>query len=129
MNDIDKNKGKVLVIDDDDNINVVLVDKLKASGFDAQGAVDGEDGFKKALEFRPDIILLDVLMPKMNGWQVLEKLKEDEWGKNVKVIMLTVLEDMDNMARALEKGSQAYLLKTDYSLEEIVSYIEKLVRK
>jgi DNA-binding response OmpR family regulator len=122
-------KIKVLVIDDDNNLNVVLVDKLNASGFEAQGAADGEEGLKKAFELHPDVVLLDVLMPKMDGWEVLKQLKADEWGKDAKVIMLTVLEDVDNIARAVQGGSNEYFIKTNYSLEDVVGHVKRAVEQ
>jgi DNA-binding response OmpR family regulator len=78
---VDINKKKVLVIDDDENLTSVLVDKLNFSGFDADFSNDSESGLKKAIETKPDAILLDVKMPNMSGWEVLEKLRVDTWGE------------------------------------------------
>ena len=118
-------KKKVLIVDDDNDLRTVLKDKLDLSGFDTACAVNGEEGLKKALEIHPDIILLDIMMPKMNGWQTLDKLRQDAWGKNAKVIMLTVLEDLDNVAQAVEKNSVGYLIKTSQSLDGIVFRIKE----
>ena len=122
------NKKKILVIDDDDNLNTVLVDKLNLSGFEASGAVDGEDGLKKALENHPDLILLDVLMPKMDGLTMLKKLRQDPWGKRAKVIMLTVLEQMEHIAKAVENKVFGYFVKTNFSLDEVVKKVEEALR-
>lgn len=119
------NKKKVLVVDDDNNLRTVLTDKLNASGFEAVSASDGQDGLNKALEWRPDVILLDVLMPKLSGLEVLGKLRENEWGKTVKVIMLTVLEDTDAVAQAVDKGTFAYLLKTNKNLNDVVKQVRE----
>ena len=119
------NKKKILVVDDDDNLRGVLMDKLNISGFETFEARDGEEGLKKSLELHPDVILLDVVMPKMNGWNMLEKLREDDWGKAVRVIMLTVLENTDSVARAMEKGSYEYIIKTNHSLDDVVKKVEK----
>jgi DNA-binding response OmpR family regulator len=123
------NKKKVLVVDDDENLRSVLVDKLNVSGFHAEGAFDGSDGLKKALETHPDMILLDVMMPNMDGWQVLEKLRQDEWGKGAKVIMLTVLEEVSDIEHALEKGTFRYLVKTKHSLGNIVEHVQEALRE
>jgi DNA-binding response OmpR family regulator len=123
-----ENKKKVLVIDDDNNLNFVLVDKLNLYGFDSVGAKDGEEGLEKALEIHPDVILLDVLMPKMDGWTVLEKLREDKWGKNAKVILLTVLDSADFVAKAMEKNTSGYLVKTNYSLDQVVDRVENVIK-
>ena len=122
------NKKKILVVDDDDNLNTVLVDKLNLSGFLAIGATDGEDGLKKALENHPDLILLDVLMPKMDGLGMLKKLREDSWGKKSKVIMLTVLEQSDYIAKAVENDVYGYFVKTNFSLDELVKKIEEALK-
>jgi len=121
-------KKKVLVIDDDSNLNTVLVDKLNFSGFNAQGAVDGEEGLKKALNFHPDIILLDLVMPKMDGLSMLKKLREDSWGKNTKVVILTAQEKVDSMAEAVENNVFGYLVKTNYSLDKIVQKIQDILK-
>jgi DNA-binding response OmpR family regulator len=119
-----KTPKKVLIIDDNESLRTILGDKLIASGFETLGATDGEDGLKQALELHPDIILLDVLMPKMNGWEMLEKLRQDAWGKSANVIMLTSLESTENIAHAMEKGSYQYFLKTDCDLNEVVNQIK-----
>jgi DNA-binding response OmpR family regulator len=126
-NPTEAGKKKVLVVDDDRDLREVLADKLTASGFEATQAVDGEDGLKKALEIHPDVTLLDVMMPKMNGWQMLDALRKDSWGKGAKVIMLTVLEDMDNVAQAVEKNSAGYLVKTSQSLDGIVFRLKEMM--
>ncbi len=120
----------VLIVDDDADLRNVLKDKFELSGFKTLTAVDGEDGLKKALANHPDITLLDIMMPKMTGWQALDKLREDAWGKTAKVIMLTVLEDLDNVAQAVEKNSVGYLIKTSQSLDGIVFRVkEALIKK
>jgi CheY-like chemotaxis protein len=128
MEEKNKNKLKILVVDDDDNLRLVLVDKLNISGFEVMSAANGKEGLQKALALHPDVILLDVLMPVMNGQEMLKKLREDEWGKNVKVIMLTVVEDAGVIARAVEDGSLAYLIKTDQSIDDIVGKIKTMIK-
>ncbi len=123
----DENKKKILIVDDDSNLNTVLVDKLKFSGFDAVGAPDGEEGLKKALELHPDVILLDLVMPKMDGLEMLKKLREDEWGKEAKVIVLTLLEETDYIAKTMESGIYGYIIKTEYSLNGILKKVEEMV--
>jgi DNA-binding response OmpR family regulator len=123
------NKKIVLVVDDDENLRDVLVDKLIISGFGAVGAEDGEEGLKKALELHPDVILLDVIMPKIGGWEMLEMLRKDPWGKNVKVIMLTVLENLNNVAQGVDNNIFGYLVKSSLSLDDVVTHVEEAVRK
>lgn len=121
------NKKKVLVVDDDENLNTVLVDKLNLSGFEAMGAVDGEDGLKKSLDSHPDLILLDLLMPKMGGIDMLKKLRDDAWGKYAKVLVLTLIEQVDYMADATEYNVLGYFVKTNHSLDEIVKKIQDTI--
>ncbi len=122
------NKIKILVVDDDSNLNNVLVDKLNISGFEAEGVLDGEIGLKRALEFHPDVILLDLVMPKIDGFEVLKRLREDSWGKGAKVIMLTLIDRMDSIAQAVDKNVAGYLVKTNFSLDEIVEEVKKIIK-
>jgi DNA-binding response OmpR family regulator len=119
---------KILVVDDDDNLRTVLVDKLNQSGFDAVGASDGEGGLAKAIEIKPDVILLDVIMPKVGGWEMLTKLRKDPWGETAKVVMLTVLENYDNVALGVEKNISGYIVKTNRSLDEIVKQVSDILQ-
>jgi CheY-like chemotaxis protein len=123
-----KSKKKILVVDDDNNLRSVLVDKLGLSGFDVTSATNGKEGLEMALKTRPDLILLDVLMPVMNGQEMLMKLRENEWGKKVKVIMLTVIEDAETIARAVEDGSLAYLIKTEETTDTVVGKVEEMLK-
>jgi len=127
QNTTDTTKKKVLVIDDDENLTTVLVDKLKLSGFDADNASDGALGLKKALETRPDVILLDVKMPNMSGWETLEKLRVDEWGEKVKVIMLTSLDKPETIAHAVEEGSTVFIVKSSYTLDQVVEKVKEVL--
>lgn len=122
-------KKRILVVDDDNNLRLVLVDKLNVSGFEAVGASNGKEGLEKAFELHPDMILLDVLMPIMNGWEMLKHLREDDWGKKVKVIMLTVIEDTGAIAQAVEDGSLAYLIKTEETMDDVVDKVKAAFKR
>lgn len=121
-------KRKVLVVDDDANLRKPLVDILEASGYEVISATDGDEGLKKAIEIKPDVTLLDVMMPKLNGWQVLDELRKDEWGKGAKVIMLTSLGQIENVAHALDKKVFNYIVKSDLKMEEIPKMVESMIR-
>jgi DNA-binding response OmpR family regulator len=125
---VDINKKKVLVIDDDENLTSVLVDKLNFSGFDADFSNDSESGLKKAIETKPDAILLDVKMPNMSGWEVLEKLRVDTWGETAKVIMLTSIDQAESVAHAMEEGSTVFIVKTNYTLDQVVGKVKEVLR-
>lgn len=119
-----ENKKKVLIVDDDENLITVLTDKLTVSGFEVISAPNGLVGWKKALEIHPDVILLDILMPDMDGWTTLEKIKEDAWGKDANIIMLTTLDKVDGVMHAMERGSFRYIVKTQHSLDEMVEQVK-----
>jgi len=113
---MDKDKKKILVIDDDDNLRLALSDKLAMEGFSVLEAENGKKGLEKALETHPDLVVLDIMMPVMNGIDMLKELRKDEWGKKVKVIMLTVLENAETLAEAMDK--------TDLNTEQIVKEVK-----
>ena len=123
------NKKKVLVIDDNVSLTTVLTDKLNLSGFEAVGAFDGEHGLQKALALHPDAILLDLVMPKMDGLTMLGQLRADAWGKTCKVIVLTLLEENDYIAKAVEYNVLGYIVKTSSSLDDIVSQVQGMLGK
>jgi two-component system, OmpR family, response regulator MprA len=116
---------KVLVIEDEKDLRDAIQTALTYEGFEVETAEDGVDGYNKVHEFKPDLILLDILMPKQNGIDTLKSLRGEEWGKNVPVIIMTVLDDMDRISEALEAGASEYLVKTDISLGTIVEKVKK----
>ena len=121
-------KKRVLVVDDDNNLRNVLLDALSASGFEAKGAANGEEGLATALSEHPDAIMLDVMMPKMDGWQVLEKLRADSWGAKANVLMLTSLGGMENVAQALGKQVHNYIVKSDLNMDNIAETVNNLIK-
>jgi DNA-binding response OmpR family regulator len=123
----DENKKKILVVDDDDNLRLPLTDKLKIEGFEVSEAKDGGEGLKKALEIQPDVILLDIMMPVMSGWEMFGKLRNDKRGKNIKVIMLTVIGDSGSVARVMQDGKSSYLMKTEQSIDSIVKKVKSVI--
>ncbi len=116
---------KVLIVDDDKDFTEVLTTKFTASGFEVAVAYDGSEGIEKAKVFLPDIIMMDVKMPKMDGIQAMLKLREDPATKTIKIILLTAFGDpqpeiyKNDQRFAKELGAYEYLLKSQ-DLEEIV---------
>jgi len=93
-------------------------------------AKDGRAGLDLALKEHPDLILLDILMPKMDGVQVMKKLREDSWGKNVPVILLTKLDlDDQKLREIVQYGAAYYLVKRDWSLEDVVKKVKEVLIK
>lgn len=116
------NEKVVLVIEDHVPVRVALVDKLKKEGVKTLEAKDGEEGLAMALANKPDLILLDLIMPRMSGMAMLEKLRKDEWGKKVPVIILTNLSPDDKIMReVIETEPAYYLVKADWKIEDVVA--------
>jgi DNA-binding response OmpR family regulator len=120
---------KILVIEDEVTLQKAMVDILVATGYQAIGANDGEQGLALAKSEKPDIILLDIILPKMNGFDVLKALKADEETKPIPVIMLTNLESSNDIEQALSLGAMTYLVKSNYELDDIVKRVRDTLAK
>ena len=116
---------KLLFIEDEAAIHKTLSDVLQQEGYETISALDGEAGLQRAQAEIPDLILLDLILPKMNGFEVLQALKADEKTKGIPVIILTNLEQMENVQKAIDLGATTYLVKANYSLEEVVRKVEE----
>lgn len=118
---------KILVVEDEEAMLSALKEKLSAAGFEVLEAKNGEDGMKMAVENKPDAIILDIVMPKMNGMEMITKLRADSWGAKVPVIILTNLSaDEQITAKVAVTEPAYYLMKMDYSLTDIVDKIKSL---
>lgn len=120
-----KSNKKILIVEDERPLREVLCDKFEASGFKIFSAKDGKEGLAVALKEHPDTILLDIIMPKMDGMTVLKKLREDKRGKDIPVILLTNLADDQKVAEATEKGVYGYLVKSDWKIADVVKMVEE----
>lgn len=124
--DTQAKKQSILIVEDDIPELNALRDKLTREGFATLEAKNGEEGLATALSQHPDLILLDIIMPVMDGMTMLKKLRaETEWGKTAKVIMLTNLSDNKMVANAIEQGSHEYLVKCDWKIEDVVAKIRE----
>lgn len=119
---------KILIIEDESTLRKTMAEYLSAEKFEAVEAADGETGLELARKEIPDLILLDIILPKKNGLEVLEELKKDEKTKAIPVILLTNLESSEDIERAFEKGASTYLVKSDYRLEDIVRKIKETLK-
>lgn len=118
-------KKKILVVDDEQDLRDAVRDALTGAGFEVVEAHNGEVGLQVALEEKPDLILLDLMMPEINGIGMLSRLRQDPWGKNATVILLTALEDAGSVAQAVEAGGNDYLIKPNIRLEDIVKKVRQ----
>jgi DNA-binding response OmpR family regulator len=116
-------KKKLLIVEDENTLLKALKDKFLKEGYVVLTAGDGAVGLELALTEHPDLILLDIVMPIMDGMSVLKKLRSNEWGKDVPVILLTNLNMAEKVADALDKGAYDYLVKSDWSLEEVAKKV------
>ena len=117
-------KKKILIVEDEPAMREALKEKLTISGFSVIEGKDGEEGLKLAFNNTPDLILLDILMPRMDGMMMLKKVRETEWGKKVPVIILTNLSaDEKITSEVVTDEPSYYLMKTDWPIEEIVNKV------
>jgi len=119
--------AKILIIEDDAVLQKVLGEYLTGEKFDVKSALDGEIGVQMALSENPNLILLDIILPKKNGYEVLKELRANEQTKNVPIILLTNLDGIADVEKALELGATTYLVKADYKLEEVAAKIKELL--
>jgi DNA-binding response OmpR family regulator len=120
----------VEVVEDDKPLLSVLTERFNAEGFKVISAITGEEGLDLALKNKPDLILLDIVMPKMDGITMLKKLRQDPWGKKAKVILLTNLSADENITKAVtELEPTYYLIKTDWKMDDIVERVKKTLEE
>ena len=115
----------ILLIEDESALQKTIGDALSQEGFSILSALDGEVGLRLATEKRPNVILLDLILPKANGFDVLKSLKEQEATKNIPVVVLTNLESMEDIQKALDLGAMTYLVKSNYTLQEVVEKVKQ----
>ncbi len=119
-------KKTILIVEDELPMLKALSDKFSLEGFDILEAKDGAEGLKTATEKKPDLIILDIFMPVMDGKTMFEKLRADDWGKTVPVIILTNLNPDDKTLDELMKnGPSYYFIKSKWKLEELVEKVKK----
>ncbi|MBI2196599.1 response regulator [Candidatus Daviesbacteria bacterium] len=122
-----KQTKKILVIEDETILLELLADKFKDSGFAVNTAQSAEAGIRLALQNRPDLILLDVILPKMDGLTMLKKLRRDEWGKGVPVIILSNLNDQRKVSEAMKIGVYDFLVKSNVKLADVVEQVRNVL--
>jgi len=124
-------KHKILVAEDDPNLLKVLSNALKEEGFKVFKAENGQEGLELALKHHPDLIVLDVLMPVMDGLTMLKKLRKDEWGKNVYAIILTNVEPSSDLISEASRYPymSSYYMKSEYGINEVVDMVKERLHK
>lgn len=119
---------KILLVEDDPFLLSMYATKFELEKFQVISAEDGEIGLHLVKKTKPDIILLDILMPKMNGFEVLERLKKDPETRKIPVILLTNLNQKDEIERGMSLGADDYLIKAHFMPSEVVEKIKKVIK-
>ena len=120
---------KVLIIDDDKFIRTVYESELHQENIEVELAEDGEKGLEKARSVKPDLILLDMILPGMSGFELLEKLKADDELKKIPVVVFSSLNQQSDIDEAVKLGAVKYLPKDTHSPSQIVEEIKKILMK
>ncbi len=120
-------KKTILLVEDEESLRHALKIKLVNAGYEVIEAENGKVGLDMALRHQPDLILLDIVMPVMDGVTMLEKLRADDKGANLDVIMLTNLNDTGKVESAEKSDVSDYLIKTDWTLQDLLKLIEKKI--
>ena len=116
-------KFKIALIEDDEVLSIVMQEELGKAGFDVLIAADGEKGIKLVKSQKPDLVLLDLMLPKKSGFEVLQELKKDPKTKNIPVVILTSLSLDEGIQKALRLGADDYFVKSQHTSLELVEMI------
>jgi DNA-binding response OmpR family regulator len=120
---------KILVVEDDMTMREIVVQKLKAAGYDVVEAEDGAKAIKLVLKEKPDLVLLDLMLPEVDGFGVLEAIRKDESVKDTAVIILSNLWSKDEIIKTKNLGVQSYIIKAYMTTEEILEKVNDILKK
>ncbi len=120
---------KILIIDDDQVFQKTMTAKLELLTYETASAVDGEEGLSKVVSERPDLILLDIKMPKLDGIGFLKKLRENTNAPKIPILITSNLSSIDRISEGVALGVRGYIIKSDETLDTIVKQIEDILKK
>jgi len=120
---------KILIIEDDQFLRALVIKKLAQEDFEISEAIDGEEGIKKIKEEKPDVVLLDLILPGIDGFEVLTRMKKDLDLAKIPVIILSNLGQKEEIERGLDLGAVDYLVKAHFTLTEIIDKIKQALGK
>ena len=120
-------KKKILVVEDETDVQKILQENLRGAGYEVISATNGVEGVKAAHSEHPDLILMDVIMPVKDGITAIKEIRQDDWGKNVPIVVLTNLSDGERSDLVSEFGVKDYLVKADWDLHEVVTKIKEML--
>lgn len=116
---------KILVVEDEPSILKAIIEALQLNGYTTASAADGESGFNLVSDFKPDLILLDLILPRKNGFEVLKEIKASPDYRKIPVVILSNLGDEEEIQQGLKLGAADFLIKADYDLSEVVKIVGK----
>lgn len=122
-------KKKILIVEDDTFLRNLISQKLQKENFQVVEAIDGEEGLKKIKEEKPDLVLLDLILPEMDGFEVLRKVKEDPLLSSIPVIILSNLGQREDVERGMNLGAVDYLIKAHFTPGEIIEKIKNVLKE
>src|SRR3989344_4170555 len=122
-------KKKILILEDEKVLGEILLNKLLTTGYDASWETDGESGLEKMRAMKPDLILLDIVMPKKDGYEVLEEMGKDEALKNIPAVVISNSGQPVEISRILELGAKDYIIKAQFSPDEVLEKVQKFLGK
>jgi CheY-like chemotaxis protein len=119
--------SKILMVEDDNILAKAISTVLSGEGYEVVRAMDGEDGLEKLKKFLPDLILLDLIMPKKSGEEFLAEIKKSAGYKDIPVLVSTVKSDTESISRCMALGISGYFIKAHYSLDDIIKEVKKII--
>jgi DNA-binding response OmpR family regulator len=126
---MEPSKTKILIVEDEEILLTALSEELKQEGFIVVGAKDGQEGVEMAQAEKPDLVLLDLVMPRLDGIGALKAMKDNAEIREIPVVILTNLSDYDKISDALSLGAMDYLVKANYRLEDLVNKIKTVLER
>lgn len=120
-----KNMKKLLLVEDDETLSETYIQRFTAEGFDVKRVPNGEEALSAALSYKPDLILLDIMMPKVNGFDVLDILRNTPETVNCRIVVLSALSQQEDMDKAKSLGADDYLVKSQVVLADIVERVKQ----
>ncbi|HDQ16845.1 MAG TPA: response regulator [Candidatus Vogelbacteria bacterium] len=123
-----ENKKIVLIVEDDEFLRSLTAKRLEKESLEVMIAVDGENAMKVLSENKPDIILLDLLLPGLNGFEVLEKIKKDDSLKDIPVVVFSNLGQKEDLEKAKNLGANDYLIKANFTLDDVIAKIKNYLK-
>lgn len=119
--------AKILIVEDDPLMSRMYQKIFTFEGYDVETAADGEEGLLKVKSVKPTLVLLDIMMPKLNGLEVLDRLKSDPETKGIPVVMLTNLAGQQDAEKALAKGAVKYIIKSEYDPKQVANMVKEIL--